>query len=63
MKIHIDNRTNLSLRTIALMFEQWKESSFGETCYVGKKWFINFDNYEMKVELKKTCTYILVTKI
>lgn len=64
-KVHIDNRTNLPLKVIVDILDQWQESSYGETSYVGKWWGLSFETpherFQMEIMIKKTCTVVFVT--
>ena len=66
MKIHIDNRTNLSFKLIADVFERWQESSYYETNYVGRLDVLSFScgkrNFEMQILIRKTCTLVVVVE-
>lgn len=63
-KVHIDNRTNLPLKIIVDILDQWQESSYGETCYVGKWWGLTFEvgteRFQMEILIKKTCLVVVV---
>lgn len=64
-KVHIDNRTDLPLKVIADILEQWQESSYGETSYLGKWWGLGFETpherFQMDIWIKKTCLVVVVT--
>lgn len=62
--IHIHNRTNLPLKVIVDILDQWQESSYGETSYVGKCWRLGFETpherFQMEIMLRKTCLVVVV---